>query len=108
MNEIANNSVSFDFKDRKVSLSAYTIKSYNDWSYWEYPVNFAIEGSNDFNQWEMIDDKPNNTEMGGNDKVHTWTCSQSPFYRYIRFRLKSTYDIGCLYTDHFEFFGKIK
>ncbi|EAX86060.1 hypothetical protein TVAG_252090 [Trichomonas vaginalis G3] len=107
LKEIANNSVSFDFKDKKVSLSAYTIKSRDGESYWEYPVDFAIEGSNDFTQWEMIDDKPNNTEMGGNDKVHTWFCSQSPFYRYIRFRLKSIHSSGGLLTDHFEFFGKI-
>ncbi|EAX87774.1 hypothetical protein TVAG_213900 [Trichomonas vaginalis G3] len=107
LDEVANNSVSFDFKDRKVSLSAYTIKS-GSCSYWDKPVDFAIEGSNNCIQWDMIDDKPNNREMGGDDMVHTWTCSPSPFYRYIRFRLKTKCSGGQLYTDHFEFFGKIK
>ena len=107
LKEIANNFICFDFKENKISLEAYTIKSGSASSYWEFPVNFAIEGSNNNSSWSMIDDKPNNMELGANNKTYTWKCNKSPLYRYIRFRLKSIYQCCGLFTDHFEFFGGI-
>lgn len=107
LSEVTNNFISFDFKENKISLEAYTIRSGYGESYWNYPVDFAIEGSNDNSSWSMIDDKPNNMDIGADDKVYTWKCNKSPLYRYIRFRLKSVYQCCYLITDHFEFFGGI-
>ncbi|EAY00537.1 hypothetical protein TVAG_286740 [Trichomonas vaginalis G3] len=109
LSEVTNNFISFDFKENKISLEAYTIKSgyASGGSYWNHPVDFAIEGSNDNIEWSMIDDKPNNMDIGADDKVYTWKCNKSPLYRYIRFRLRSISYGGYLFTDHFEFFGSI-
>jgi hypothetical protein len=109
LTEIEDNWICFDFKKARVSMNAYTISSGTDSSYWEYPVSFTWEGSNDKFKWHAIDVRDNDTEMGGNEKTHTWNLNKmSPLFRYIRFRLRNVTRRGGLYTPRMELFGAYK
>jgi hypothetical protein len=104
--EHEDNWVCFDFKKARVSINAYTISSGADSSYWEYPVSFTWEGSNDTIKWHEIDVRDHDTDMGGNDKTHTWRIKNPcPLFRYIRFRLRNVTRRGGLYTPRMELFG---
>ena len=108
LNEVVDNYFAFDFKEKKVSVNAYSIRSGENSSHWDHPVSFAIEGSNDKTNWKTIDEKTDNTDIGDNLKPYTWKCKQSSFYRYIRFRLIKINQPGVLRTSLFELFGLIK
>lgn len=98
--------VCFDFKNARIAMSAYTMCSGSDSSYWDFPVSYTWEGSNDRITWTEIDSKDENMEMGGNEKTHTWTLpTTSPFFRYVRFRLRNVKKRGGLYTPMIELFG---
>ena len=106
LSEYENSWICFDFKNAKVAMNAYSISSGKDSSYWEYPVSFTWEGSQDGKSWTDIDVKDLNTEMGGNEMTHTWFLHEtSPLYRYIRFRLRDVTRRGGLYTRRMELFG---
>ena len=79
-------------------------------SYWQYPVSFTWEGSNDNNSWQTIDTKDNNTDMGGEKGNHYWEINNSShqFYRYIRFRIRNIQRTGGLFCSQLELFGDIK
>jgi hypothetical protein len=64
-----------------------------------------LEGSNDQSNWIVIDRRVNNADMGGHNQTHTWTCADSDFFRYIRFRLEAAVCEGGLYCREVEFFG---
>jgi len=104
--EKEDNFICLDFVGGKVSMDGYSWGSGSDSSYWEYPVSFTWEGSNDYNMWEVIDKKDENTDMGGNEKTHHWNCNKSKFYRYIRFRLRDVTRKGGLYSTQLELFGE--
>ena len=106
--EIVDNYFSFDFKEKTVSINGYSIRSGGTNSYWQQPVSFAIEGSNNNSNWETIDEKRDNTELGADLTTHTWKCKESEYYRYVRFRLLKKYSEGGLYTSLFELFGTLK
>ena len=104
--EKEDNYLCLDFKGGQVSMNGYSWGSGNDSSYWEYPVYYTWEGSKDQKQWTVIDERDNNTDMGGNEKTHHWTCKKSPFFRYIRFRLRHVTRSGGLYSTQLELFGE--
>ena len=106
LQEKENNYICLDFKDGKVSMDGYSWGSGSDSSYWEYPVSYTWEGSNDGQNWDEIDKRNENKDMGGNDKTHHWTCPKSQFYRYIRFRLRHVTRKGGLYSTQLELFGE--
>ena len=104
--EKEDNYICLDFVGGKVSIDGYSWGSGNDSSYWEYPVSYTWEGSNDNQKWTIIDQRDENTDMGGNEKTHHWTCKKSPFFRYVRFRLRKIQRNGGLYSTQLELFGQ--
>lgn len=105
LTEKDNNFLQFDFINGKVSMNGYSWGSGSESSYWEYPVSYTWEGSDDNENWIAIDIKDNNEDMGGNEKTHHWECKKSPFFRYIRFRLRNVQRRGGLYSTQLELFG---
>ncbi|EAX96619.1 hypothetical protein TVAG_148940 [Trichomonas vaginalis G3] len=105
LTEKDNNFLQFDFINGKVSMNGYSWGSGSESSYWEFPVSYTWEGSEDNENWTPIDIKDNNEEMGGNEKTHHWDCEKSPFFRYIRFRLRNVQRRGGLYSTQLELFG---
>lgn len=108
-NSLAN--VLFDFKDKKIQLNAYSIKS-KDSSQNNYHLKYwVIEASNDQNQWDKIDERSNNSNLNGSSIVDTFNIKKNEnYYRFIRLRETSSNWNGG-YNTYFcclEFYGKLK
>ena len=105
-----NSFVCFDFKDKLVQLTKYSIKSYTQ----RYLKNWCIEVSEDGHQWETIDRHENDSNLKGEYKVAVFNISpeRNEFYRFIRL-----VETGChwgssnCYDGDFcnlEFFGRLQ
>ena len=105
-----NSWVSFDFKEKKVSLSSYTLKSH---AYWDrgHPVQWEIEGSNDESSWVSLDSR-NTWEQCGKGVVKNYSCNKGnhDFYRFIRMRQTGKNSSGEHYLvfSQIELFGKLQ
>lgn len=104
-----NSWICFDFKNRKVILESYTIKSANNDSYTTQPRNWIIEGSNDNNLWFTIDLKRNCSTLNEPFYDVFKVTPQKQLYRFLRIRQTdanwgSTHylQLSCI-----EFFGKL-
>jgi hypothetical protein len=99
----------FDFKDKRISLQHYTLKSGGENYYF---IQWEIEGSVNGNTWKSLD-KRNTREMCGNFSVKTYACSNaSPneFFRFIRMRQtgKNSSNRDYLLLCNIEFFGNLR
>lgn len=105
--------ICFDFKDKKIILSNYTIRGYHSSN---QPRSWVIEGTNfddnDSNdKWETIDEHKDCDDLKGGNKTHTFSIknSNNKSYRYIRMR--STGIDWCngryLCINAIEFYGSL-
>lgn len=79
--------IEFDFGKRKINMTSYTIRTDNDGpnSYYS-PKSWRIVGSNDNQNWNVINRQANRSELNGNYKQHRFECAKSNnYYRYIRY-----------------------
>ena len=104
--ENPGNYLMINFTQYRVMITGYSFRSSRN-SHWDNPQSWMIQGSNNGNDWDVIDKKTNNTEMGGDEKVHHWVCKQSKPYQFIRWYI-TTKRTGALYIREFELFGFIK
>lgn len=82
-----NNWIEFDFtQDFTVELIGYTIRTNTFGETFSHPKDFKIEGGNEDNVWETIDERKNATELNGARKFHTYILDEysKPFHK-IRF-----------------------
>ena len=109
---VPNSWICFDFKNNKIIPTEYSIKSSSTASNSSKPKSWVIEGSNDNNNWEMIDEQSNCPYLNGANWVHTFTMKNqnSKEFRFIRMRLTGlnwkSYDT--LVVNQIEFYGKLK
>lgn len=110
---IENTIVCFDFKNRFVRLSNYSIMSKS--CYESCLRNWVIEASNDEKIWVTIDTKVDNNLLNGERNIHTFNIEQknSDFYRFIRLRQtgKSWRENGTQFyisIYQIEFFGALR
>ncbi|OHT02908.1 F5/8 type C domain containing protein [Tritrichomonas foetus] len=105
----ANQWIMFNFKERNVKVSHYTIKTH------KYPNNFphlkmwAIEGSNDGENWDELDRRAI-TVLNGANRFQTFPCKKKDgIYRFIRLKQTGTNAKGdfVLALTNFELFGQI-
>ena len=108
-----NSWIKFDFKERKVKPSAYSIRS-NNWGgvgHW-HPQHWVIEGSNDDNEWTVLDSHTNDHSIDDQSKSNTFLIQteNNAFYQYLRLRQRglNTVDNDALIISAFEFFGAIQ
>jgi hypothetical protein len=109
-NSSPNSWIQFDFKDRFVSLSHYSLKS--DGNSGSHLVQWTLQGSMDGNSWTDLD-RRNTQELNGNYLTKLFQCdppessSPPPFYRYVRLIQTGKYSFGCDYLllGNFECFG---
>lgn len=118
--ESQNNSdtfVCFDFKDRQIQLSDYSIKSCGDSQNGWHPRNWAIEVSKDGKSWEEVDRHSNDSTLNGCHITSSFKVSKErkEFYRYVRIHQTGISWLGypnsqnyCVEMCCFEFFGKIE
>lgn len=108
--------IEFDFVNRKINLTSYTIQTIYNATGNLHPKTWKMVGSNDHNSWELIDLKENNDELNGPSKCAHFECSTpGKYYRYIKYvqidNWRASYhEIYKYYVglSRIEFFGSIK
>jgi len=109
--DLPNSWIQFDFKERKVSITSYSM---ND----RYRVkSWKVEGSTDGSTFEIIDNKVDNTDFqnsnrGFNDPSAQKNFPVQPNYKYYRY-IRITSSKNWFNDDHFrlyrvEFFGFVQ
>lgn len=106
--------ICFDFKDKKVQLTSYSMKSYDQGPYENHLKNWVIEVSNDLKIWNEIDRHQNDPTLNGKCIIANFKIKkpQNEFYRYIRLRQTGNswnemYNHNYFIFYFMEFFGKI-
>lgn len=102
-----NSFVKFDFKDHKVSLRNYSLRSKN--VFFNKLINWEIEGSNDGIHWDKIDERHIN-EWYGTDHISTYSVNNHNFYQYVQIRLRgpASNNDYLLALTNIEFFGEFR
>ena len=115
--------IEYDFGKRKINVTSYSIRTSYFLNDCFHPKSWKIMGSNDHQNWELIDIKENNEELNGSRRACRFKCTnQNGFFRYIKYiqienhRRKIQYSRGkpnmemCQYIiglSAMEFFGSI-
>ena len=108
--------ICFDFKDKSVQLSAYTIQSYDINANWGHLKNWVIEESNDAKNWIEIDCHCDDSTLNGPNIVASFKIPDNEnlqFCRFIRMRQTGnswfyTGNHNYVYFPYIEFYGKLK
>lgn len=106
-----NSWICFDFKDRRVIPTNYSIRTIQGFPNTFYPKNWVIEGSNDNSNWKIIDEQNDCSYLKGDHVSHTFTIQnkKSKEFRYIRMRQTGENWNGSnhLGMESFELFGTL-
>ena len=109
--DLLNSWICFDFKDRRLILSDYSIKSIDVGPNYSHPRSWAVEGSNDNHFWEILDLQQNCSYLNGPSLVHTFHIHKRNLneFRFIRLRQTGPNWRGnnFLAFKSFELFGKL-
>ena len=106
--------ICFDFKNKAVNLTSYTMKSNNNSSGRNTLVNWVIEVSNDKQKWEEIDRHEDVSSLKGSEIVATFNMKKqnNKFYRFVRLRQTGdtwgSPDNKIFWFYYIEFYGRIK
>ncbi|KAK8844176.1 hypothetical protein M9Y10_024381 [Tritrichomonas musculus] len=108
--------ICFDFKKMAVQLSDYTMQSNNCiGENWFNLRNWAIEVSDDNQNWVEIDRHVDDPALNGRNIVHTFSVKnqESGFHRFVRLRQtgrtwNQPEDINHFFFPYIEFYGKLK
>lgn len=103
----------FDFQQKKINISKYylSVPSAKRRATSGQPSTWRIEGSNDEQNWCLIDSKENDSSLNAYSKSNTFTCKNinNQFYQFIRFKpIKSCDNTNFLLLSEIEFYGSIK
>ncbi|KAK8840521.1 hypothetical protein M9Y10_030729 [Tritrichomonas musculus] len=108
--------IEFDFVNRKINMTSYTIRTaYNPKNAY-HPKTLKMIGSNDHINWEIIDMRENNDELNDMSKCAHFECSTTTgkYYRIIRYvQMENWGTIKYSPFSHYvglsaiEFFGSI-
>lgn len=74
----------FDFKDRKVEISSYTIQSYSFKS--GHLKNWVLETSENSLDWKIIDQHMGDPSLNGESRVSSFNVGKNDFSRFVRIR----------------------
>lgn len=109
-----DSSICYDFKDKKVQPSSYSIeiRLINSSTTHHHPINWVIEGSNDKANWKILDSRnKDNSSFDVNNIVKTFkmqtNLSINECFQYIRLRQtgKSSANSDYLSFTSLEYFG---
>ena len=100
--------VRFDFKDRAIQVSSYSIQSASGNTI--HLKNWAIEVSDDGQKWQEIDRRTNNSELNGLGLKSRFDVNnpQKKFYRYLQLRQTGEAWYRWIGFALIEFYGKLK
>ena len=108
--------ICFDFKEKSVQLSSYTIQSYDLNANWGHLKNWVIEQSNDAKNWTEIDSHQDDPTLNGPSIVASFEIPEKENLQYSRFiRIRQTGNSwfftgshNSIYFPYIEFYGKLK
>ena len=106
-----NSWLCFDFKDHQVILTEYTIKTSCLFEKnMRHPRSWVIEGSNDNNSWEILDEQKDCSEINGKSITHTFSINNQELKKFKMIRLRATgpnWDgSNHLFIESFEIYGR--
>ncbi|KAK8857589.1 hypothetical protein M9Y10_015994 [Tritrichomonas musculus] len=102
-----NAEVCFDFKNRRIQLTSYSIKTDGC----RHLRNWVVEVSNDCSRWEVVDQHSNDQSLNIEGQVCTFnTRVLDSFSRFVRLRTTGPNSSNDYYTFFYniEFYGKLK
>ena len=106
--------ICFDFKDKSIQMTNYSIKSYDRGQTGGHLRNWVVEVSNDKEHWEIVDQHDNDSILRSANAIKTFNTKQTEsFYQFIRLRQTGTSwhnndNNYYLYFPFFEIYGKLK
>ncbi|KAK8871446.1 hypothetical protein M9Y10_007175 [Tritrichomonas musculus] len=110
-NQMTGNWICFDFKDRRVIPTHYTLKSVNWGVNSNHPRSWVVEGRTEGGEFETIDEESDCAFLNGVSLVHTFALSRpsSKEFKYIRVRLTGPdwANANYLIFDSFEIYGRL-
>jgi hypothetical protein len=103
------NWVCYDFKNRRVIPTHYTVRSHDDPAGREHLKSWVVQASVDGKSWQEIDSKTNNSKLNGFRNTCTFPVSPAGPCRYIRLVLtgKDHRDDFILQIEAWEIFGTL-
>lgn len=108
-NNAKNSWICYDFKEHKIVLENYTIRSYGTNGN-AHPKSWAVEGSNDNNNWEIIDNQENSPYLKENDAKHTFAVQKEKLKEFKLVRIRQTgpthRNDDVFLIDSVEFYGE--
>ena len=109
-NNTSNIFIQFDFKDKLIQLTNYSIRSRESNKNGAHIRNWVVEVSNDGENWEKIDEHVNDSTLKNKSVAVFKTKKQDDFYRYIQLRQTGEGWSGDYYFAIycFDIFGKLK
>ena len=102
--------IEINFKEKKVKINGYSLRTHNYGPNYSHLKNWVIEGSKDKNQWIEIDREENNYDLKGPGIEHYFPISKSTDeFQYIRLRSIGLNHAGnnYIYLTKFELYGEI-
>jgi hypothetical protein len=97
----------FHFQTKKVKPSKYLLKSAHLSS---YPQGWKLEGSNDEENWEIIDQRSDQKSFTQNWQFCSFDCHSNTFYSFFKITQtqKPTYDTNWFGLSYVDFYGEIQ
>ncbi|OHS95422.1 hypothetical protein TRFO_10583 [Tritrichomonas foetus] len=107
-----NSWILFDFKNYRINLEYYSIRSYKAEKYGHHPRNWVMEASNDKKAWKTIDERANDTSLNGSSLLSSFEIKDNAnnnCSRYLRIHLtgKNWNDQFYLDISSIEFYGTL-
>jgi hypothetical protein len=101
--------ICYDFKEHSVTLTHYSVRSFDGYSQCEHPKDWVLEGSLDGEWWVVLDRQNNSKALDGKERIGTFPISEPRELRMIRFRQTGPNHMGNEYLiiSGFEVFGTI-
>ena len=104
--------IEFDFKNKRINVASYTIRTNGNREYLYHPKSWKIIGSNDQINWDLIDLQNESFVLNGANKQHRFICQNSnKYYQYIRYveinTFPNNYYNNYICLSCVEFFGSI-
>lgn len=105
-----NSFIIIDFKDKKVNVKNYYLSVPAIKYSGSRPKTWIVDGSNDEQNWEMIDSQQNNSQLTNYGAFSTFACKNhnENYYRYIRIKEIISQDKShMMLLSEIELFGSI-
>lgn len=104
--------ICFDFKDRQIHLTNYTIRSnFSEANHGAHPKSWVFEGSHDKKEWSVLDERKDCPNLNGKSAIHTFTLAKHTRqdYRYVRMRItdKNWFGNYTLSFAYIELYGAL-